>query len=115
MADFKIEQFDKKKILTINGSVTIENIDALKKVLINLMDQTDSLMINIADISEVDITFLQLLCSAHKTMIIRNKRLTISESCMETFRKTINNSGYSQHKGCGLDKTDSCLWLKKAS
>jgi anti-anti-sigma regulatory factor len=115
MADFKIEQLDKKKILTIKGSVTIENIDALKKVLIDLMDQTDSLMINIAEISEVDITFLQLLCSAHKTMISRNRTLAISERRMETFQKTINNSGYSQHKGCGLDKTDSCLWLKKAS
>ena len=115
MADFKIEQFDKKKILSINGSVTIENVDALRKVLIDLMDQTDSLMINIADISEVDVTFLQLLCSAHKTMISRNRTLTISERCPESFRKTINNSGYSQHKGCRLDKTASCLWLKKAS
>ena len=115
MTNFKIEQSDKKKILTINGSATIENVDALKKLLIEMMDQTDNLMINIADISEIDVTFLQLLCSAHKTMISKNKNLTISESCSESLRKTINNSGYSQHKGCGLDKTDSCLWLKKAS
>ncbi len=115
MADFKIEQLDKKKILSINGSVTIENANALKKVLIDLMDQTDSLLINISDISEVDVTFLQLLCSAHKTMISRNRTLTISERCPESFHKTISNSGYSQHKGCPLDKTDSCLWLKKVS
>jgi anti-anti-sigma regulatory factor len=115
MADFKIEHSDKKKILTINGSVTIKNVGALKKVLIDMIDQTDNLIINIAEISDVDITFLQLLCSAHKTLLRNNKSLTISESCPESFRKTINKSGYSQHKGCGLDKNNSCLWLKKAS
>ena len=115
MADFKIEQSDKKKILTITGSVTIENIDAVKKVLVDIIDQSDHVMVNIADITEVDVTFLQLLCSAHKSMISRNKTLSISESCSKSFLKTIDNSGYSQHKGCKIDTTGSCLWLKKAS
>ena len=89
MADFKIEQSDKKKILTITGSVTIENINAVKKVLVDIIDQSDHVMVNIADITEVDVTFLQLLCSAHKSMISRNKRLSISESCSKSFLKTI--------------------------
>lgn len=113
MPGFKVEKSDKKKILTIDGAVTIENVDKLKHVLQELVDSADTVVLDVKNVTEADLSCVQLLCSAHKTSIELKKSLALSGNCSEAFRKAVRDSGYAQHKGCKVDTNESCLWLKK--
>ena len=113
MPGFKVEQSGKKKILTIDGALTVDNVSELRNILEDLIDTADNVVLNVANVTEADMFCVQLLCSAHKTSIELKKSLALSGNCSEAFRKAVRDSGYSQHKGCKLDTNESCLWLKK--
>jgi len=114
MINFAVEHLDKKKILSIKGSMTIEHIDELRDILIEMKEHSENIVVNLATVSEIDTTCLQLLCSAHKTYMNENKSLELSINCSEAFQHAVTNSGYAQHKGCKHDKDVNCLWLRWA-
>ncbi len=111
MFDYKVEESDEKKILSINGELTIQNAADLKKILIESLEDTSHLTLNIENVTEIDMSCLQLLCSAHKTTINTDKGLSIHGSPSAIFQEALNVSGYQQFSGCELDKSDSCLWV----
>ncbi|UCH80378.1 MAG: STAS domain-containing protein [Nitrospiraceae bacterium] len=112
MIRFGVEHQDKKKVLTINGSLTIEHVEELKNILLEIKENADHIIVNLANVESVDASCLQLLCSAHKTYLNENKSLEISTQCSEVLKRTVGNSGYAQHKGCRQDNNQSCLWLR---
>ena len=114
MINFAVEHMDKKKIVTIKGSLTIEHAKELKDILLEMKGHSDNIVVNLANVEALDATCLQVLCSAHKTYLQENKVFEISTKCSELFNKTVRNSGYAQHKGCKLDKNERCLWLRWA-
>ena len=112
MFDCKVEESADNKILTINGELTIQNIAELWKILIKSLKDTAHLALNLENITEIDMSFLQLLCSAHKTTIKSDKHFTLHCSSPEIFREAVKDSGYQQIKGCELVTDNSCLWVE---
>ncbi len=109
MFDFKSERTEDKTILTINGELTIQNAAALQGALIESLEGTEHLVLNFENVTEVDISCLQLLCSAHSTIIKLNRSFTINSSCPEAFKKAAVDSGYLQHETCATDCDKNCL------
>ena len=114
MINFAVEHLDKKKIITIKGSLTIDHVNELKKILVEMKGHSDNVTVNLANVDALDASCLQLLCSAHKTYLQENKIFELSSKCSEAFNQTVSNSGYAQHKGCKLDTNGSCLWIRWA-
>ena len=111
MFDYKVDKSDDKKILSINGDLTIQNAAELQKILIECLEDTAHLTLNIENVTEIDMSCLQLLCSAHKTTLNTDKGLSIDGSPSAIFQEAVNVSGYQQFSGCELDKSNSCLWI----
>ncbi len=111
MFDYKVEESDDKKTLSINGELTIQNAAELQKVLIECLEETMHLTLNIENVTEIDMSCLQLLCSAHKTTIKAEKHFSINGSTSCFFQEAVNDSGYQQFSGCEQDKNNSCLWV----
>ncbi|MBI5185743.1 MAG: hypothetical protein HZA01_08480 [Nitrospinae bacterium] len=57
----------------------------------------------------VDLACLQLLCSACKTSLSRNKKAEITGAIPEIFSKTVREAGFARQKGCGMDRGPGCL------
>ncbi len=112
MFDCKVEESDDKKTLTINGELKIQDAAELQKVLIESLENTEHLDLNLENVTGIDMSCLQLLCSAHRTMSSLDKRFTLSSSYSEIVREAVNDSGYQQFKGCESDKDESCLWVE---
>ena len=108
---FKVEESDDKKILSINGELTIQNAAELQKVLIECLEETAHLTLNLENVTEMDMSCLQLLCSAHKTTVKADKHFSIDGRASSFFQEAVNVSGYQQFTGCELDKNSSCLWV----
>ena len=112
MFDYKVEESADKKTLSISGELTIQNAAELQNILIESLEDTGHLTLNIENVTEIDMSCLQLLCSAHKTTIETDKRFSIDGSLSAIFQEAVNVSGYQQIRGCELDKNNSCIWVE---
>jgi hypothetical protein len=59
-----------------------------------------------------DLSFLQLLCAAHKSAVRRGKTLTIAGAVPEDIRQKVKETGMTGNKSCGNDLGRSCLWAE---
>ena len=77
MINFKIEESKNAGVLKLDGELSIEQAAELKTALINSIENSDNVIIDIEDITEIDLSCMQLLCSAHQTLINLNKHLDV--------------------------------------
>lgn len=59
--------------LTMSGSLTIENAGEIKRRLLTAFERSDHLKVRIMEDAEMDVSFLQILCAAHRTAEKSNK------------------------------------------
>lgn len=109
--ELTIEQSGAVGVLTVEGGLTIQNAAELKTALMKALDSVDHLVLNLDKVTEIDLSCLQLLCSAHRTLSSLKKQITIAGSQLETLRQTIEVAGYARHVGCSFDCNNNCLWM----
>ncbi|NOZ68940.1 MAG: STAS domain-containing protein [Deferribacteres bacterium] len=113
MFDYKSEQTEDKTVLTINGELTIQNAAVFKDVLLESLEKTGHLVLNLENVTDVDLSCLQLLCSAYLATTELNRRLTMDGGCPEAFRKAATDSGYLKDEACKPSACNkSCLWTE---
>ncbi|MCL4490600.1 MAG: STAS domain-containing protein [Nitrospirae bacterium] len=109
--DFNVEQSGAVGVMTIGGELTVQHADELKAALMRSLDAVDHLILNLDKVTEIDLSCLQLLCSAHRTSTELKKQLTITGNQSDALKQVIETAGYSRHVGCAFDCNKSCLWL----
>ena len=113
MLDFKVEQSEGRKTLTINGDLTIQNATALQGILMSSMEGSDSLVIHLQNVTDIDLSCLQLFCAAYKTAEASDTCISFSGSCPDIFQKAAQETGFVYLPGCGADCEKSCLWAEE--
>ena len=98
-------------ILMLEGAFTIERANELKQLLVNALKDKNRVALNLEGITEVDLSCLQLLCSAHRTSMELKKRLTVEGRQPEVFQRAVKDAGFTRPVGCHKDPDKSCLWL----
>ena len=68
------------------------------------------MLVHLENVREMDIAFLQLLCSAHRTAADEKKFFTI-DGDRELFLALLSKSGFQRHIGCRDNDRYPCLWL----
>jgi anti-anti-sigma factor len=111
MMDFKVKDSGEVGILTLAGELTIERAVELKEALSKSLDEVSQLVLNLEKTAKVDLSALQLLCSAHRTSIRLNKHLSLAGNLSEPFERTVEEAGFFRRKGCGLSPDKGCLWV----
>ncbi|MEW6419553.1 MAG: STAS domain-containing protein [Nitrospirota bacterium] len=109
--DFKVEASGKVGILTIDGGIIIHHAYELREALMKSLHTFEQMVINFENLTDIDLTCLQLLCSAHRTSLKLNKNLTLAGKNLERFKKIAKDAGFYRHMGCVLDNNKSCLWI----
>jgi anti-anti-sigma factor len=112
MKDFSLEQSGNVAVLAVNGPVTVERACELKEILMKALHGAEHVVFDLEGVTEVDLSCLQILCSAHRTSARLNKRITISKVRPEVFCRVAECAGFERHTGCVQDTTKSCLWVK---
>lgn len=108
--ELKLTEANKNNTVRFAGSLTIERAAALKMLLMESLNWTDSLHLVCENVTEVDISFLQLLCSAHRTAVKEKKKLTLAGQCPEPLRLAVWEAGFIRQEGCVLDVQQTCIW-----
>ncbi len=113
MMNGRIEDSQNGKIITLDGELCIQNVNEFRTLLMESIGATDTITMNVASVTEIDLSCLQLLCAAHQTTIRQNKSLKLDRQWPESCALMIEKSGYSRHSGCSLDEGHSCMWIKE--
>ena len=109
--DFKSDKQGDVTVLEIRGDLTVQCAHEFKEVLLRSLDGTKYIVLNLEQVAEIDLSCLQLLCSAHQTFMRSNKKVALSGLCSGTFQKTVADAGYSSRKGCIMDTDENCLFV----
>ena len=108
MGQFLLEDSARGKILRVEGSLTIEHACALKELLIEALEETDHLDIDLQNITSVDLACLQVLCAAHKTFVEAHRHMGIQDDPPEIFIKSLFNAGIDRST-CAMLSHVECL------
>ena len=111
MSDFRVLGPEQGGELSLAGSLTIENASELRKKLIAALIREDALKVSVDADAAVDLSFLQLLCSAHRTASKLGKSFTLGHAASGNFLTAVESAGYFRKRGCARDREETCLWI----
>lgn len=100
-----------KGVITIDGDATLQEAEDLRRVLIKALVDADEVSLNMEKVQKVDLSCLQLLCSAHRSATRFTKKLAFSGRLPQALKNAVEVSGFSRVTGCRLDCDKSCLWM----
>lgn len=92
MVIFDVEQPAGIGVLTFEGSLGIQDNEELKSNFVNALHTVDKVILNVKNIYDIDISCLELFCSAHRTSVKLQKTLSFSDS-ISGLRKGSGRSG----------------------
>jgi anti-anti-sigma regulatory factor len=111
MSDFRVTESEKGELI-MGGALTIENASEIRSRLIKTLVREHDVVICIAPDASADISFLQILCSAHYTASKLGRSFLLSHGSGDAFLSTVENAGYSRSRGCARDTDKTCLWVR---
>lgn len=108
---FLQENDDDRGKLVLQGELTVEQILPVRDNLKNALEAVRSLDIDLEEVTEIDLSFLQILCAAHRTALKTGKTLKLAGNPPQVFLQAMEDNGYSRQSGCSLDAGKTCLWV----
>ena len=107
MMHLSMKKEDKNQLLEISGSLTVAWCAHLKKELQKSLKKGQNLQLEIKNVAEVDLSFIQVLCAAIKTFRNENKELVVKLPVPDLVAENIRLAGLNNHGSC---QAGDCLW-----
>ncbi len=105
-----VHQSGKENFLKLQGALTIYQAEELKGRFVETVGKTDKVIIDVGDVTEIDLPCLQLFCSAHRTSLGLGKSFRIAGNRSPVLREFLHNAGYDHHAGCASQANNQCPW-----
>ncbi len=94
MLDCKVEKIRGRRVLKLKGDITMQHTPDLRAHLIELLNAEGALFLNMEKVNEIDLSGLELLCSAKLTSKKSGKDLIADGVLPESLKTAIKDSGY---------------------
>ena len=108
---FKTTLTDEGGVLVLSGELTIERAYELRSALINSLEEVDFLILKPEGVSCVDLSCLQILCSANRTFQDLDKHLAIDKNNeSEVFQDALIDAGFANSNYVSNNHCKRCLW-----
>lgn len=107
----------KKKAASVDhvftGDLSLRRVTEVKNEFAALVDSAKNIRASFVDVEDVDLSFVQVLCSAHRTALEAGKKFEITGSLPESFLRLIEDTGLNRHVGCSFGCEADCPWLNQ--
>lgn len=104
------EQNNDRGRLVLKGELTLEYIRPLYEELKGFLENVQHLDVDVSEAVETDLSFLQLLCSVHRTAMKKGKTITLAKTIPDVFLQAMDDNGCRRQSSCSLDINKTCLW-----
>lgn len=95
-------------ILKVSGPVTVSDASELRRVIMDVIPQGRSVTIDLAGVTECDLSLFQLLCAAHKQSLKTAASMTLRNYSAEV-HETMASAGILRTSGCVGNENENCL------
>ena len=96
--------------VTLSGDLTIFQASEIQTRLREALESSDDVRITLQDVTSMDLSCLQLLCSAHRTAASGKKTLRFASPPPLLFRETVAAAGLKRYGGCAASPNTDCLY-----
>lgn len=110
MTNIKVEKQGKDRALIVSGSLTIEYAGQFKDALTDSLKQDADLIVDLDSITDMDLSCLQLLCSAHRTFTNAKRSIKLA-GIPDVLKQSVHNAGYKRNSGCTKEAEKTCFWV----
>ncbi len=110
MADIRREKQDGWERLTFSGDLTVAHAAAIASAIRDAVQTAAKVEIVVEQVTAVDVTFPQSLCSAHRTAAGLDKELMVRGQSEEPLGGLLRAAGFLRHIGCQDKTRKTCLW-----
>ena len=97
--------------ICLNGELTISRATELKEAMMQALAGSDTIEIDLKDVTRIDLSFLQLSCAAHRTAIQSGKDFFFTNRGNEIVQQARKQAGFVFMRGCVHNPTKNCLWV----
>jgi len=117
MSDFSMTTTTPQEAPTVRaialcGAMTIHHAGEIWTSIKEALAEADEVRMDMAQVKEIDLVGLQLLCAAHQSSVANNRHFRLDGSCAASVKATIQDSGFERHVGCERDVDHSCIWIQ---
>jgi anti-anti-sigma regulatory factor len=95
--------------LKLEGRCVVDHADELKTALIDALKSEGHLVIDLERVSEVDLSCLQLFCSAHKSSLLLSKHFSLANP-PECYLRVAEDAGYHRVLSCHEAGDGGLMW-----
>jgi anti-anti-sigma regulatory factor len=100
-------------MVTISGPMTIDKIGEIQRGLLEAFQIGKRVELSLAGVTDIDLSGLQLLCSAHRSSMVRGLEFAVTGSDAGALYSVAMLAGMPRHIGCARDDADGCLWKRE--
>ena len=109
--DVAMTRSGENNVLRLDGSWTIERANELKRMLLEALNSGENIVIDLEGLTDLDLSSMQLFCSAHRTSLREGKYLALHERKSQSLKQMVREAGFARTLGCHKDPDKSCLWI----
>ncbi|MEW6258593.1 MAG: STAS domain-containing protein [Thermodesulfobacteriota bacterium] len=113
MAELKIQEEPDQVVLHIRGEVTVQNATEVFQTLKAAFDTGKPIVVDTATITETDVSFLQMICSLHRSCVRTGRTMILASPASHAFLSAVASAGYLRLKGCKFAGGAPCLWQRR--
>lgn len=99
--------------VVLQGDITIQNITPLKELLLKVLRESASIRIDVTGVTHADLSFVQLLCAAHRQARSMEKPMIFEGCSCDQFLHLAAESGYARDRHCSRGTASSCFWKRE--
>ena len=96
---FRIQETEEKGRLVTEGQLKIEHAAAIRDVLMDAFEHADRVALTIERDAAADLSFLQVLCAAHRTALRENKKFELDSSAASGVQDMMREAGFVSDRG----------------
>lgn len=100
------------KVVQLTGKATVAEAADLKKVLVEALETSDEVVVDVSGVTGCDPTFFQLLCAAHRSSESLEKRLKVVADDLSGLRNLSAATGFQPASGCCRGKSGCLLHME---
>ena len=100
----------KRTRLLLEGELTVGRAGELLDLLRTALHRSDAIEIDLAGVTGMDLSCLQLLCAAHRTALRDGTALGVADPRNQVFRQAGEHAGFARRRKCRFDPQIDCLW-----
>jgi anti-anti-sigma regulatory factor len=101
-----------RKTLVLDGECTLDRAVELKSAMLEALGDGGHLALDLEQVTAVDLSFLQILCSAHQTTLNCGQRFILCPRPSTAFIEAAEGAGFFRSMGCRDTLNEECLFTE---